>query len=72
MFDRVDVIGESAEPLFKWLKKEAPGLLDSEAIKWNFIKFIVGKDGKVIEGIASSTEPANMTHSIESSLGLSD
>jgi glutathione peroxidase len=68
MFDKVDVNGENADPLFKWLKKEAPGLLGSEAIKWNFTKFIVGKDGKVIERIASTTEPANMTESIEAAL----
>jgi glutathione peroxidase len=68
MFDKVDVNGENAHPLFKWLKKEAPGLLGSEAIKWNFTKFIVGKDGKVIARIASTTEPASMTDSIEAAL----
>lgn len=72
MFDKVDVNGENADPLFKWLRKEAPGLLGSEAIKWNFTKFIVGKDGKVIERIASTTEPANMTHAIEAALGAID
>jgi glutathione peroxidase len=68
MFDKVDVNGDSADPLFKWLKKEALGLLGSEAIKWNFTKFLVGKDGQVIERIASTTEPASMTKAIEAAL----
>jgi glutathione peroxidase len=70
MFDKIDVNGEKADPIFKWLKKEAPGLLGSEGIKWNFTKFLVGRDGKVIERIASTTEPAAMTSAIESALGL--
>jgi glutathione peroxidase len=65
MFDKVDVNGESADPLFK---KEAPGLLGSEAIKWNFTKFLIGKDGKVIERVASTTEPAAMKKAIEAAI----
>jgi glutathione peroxidase len=68
MFDKIDVNGDSAEPVFKWLKKEAPGLLGSEAIKWNFTKFLVGKNGQVIERIASTTEPASMKKAIEAAL----
>ena len=68
MFGKIDVNGEDADPLFKWMKKEAPGLLGSEAIKWNFTKFLIGRDGKVIERFASTTEPAGMAKAIEKAL----
>jgi glutathione peroxidase len=47
MYDKVDVNGANAHPLFSWLKAEAPGVLGTEGIKWNFTKFLVGRDGKV-------------------------
>ncbi len=65
MFARVDVNGEEAHPLWKWLKASAPGLLGSEAIKWNFTKFLVGRDGQVIERYAPTTEPAAIAPDIE-------
>jgi glutathione peroxidase len=68
MFDKVDVNGDTTHPLFQWLKAEAPGLLGSEAIKWNFTKFLVGKDGKAIERFASTTEPAAMESAIKKAL----
>jgi glutathione peroxidase len=68
MFDKVDVNGDTTHPLFQWLKTEAPGLLGSEAIKWNFTKFLVGKDGKAIERFASTTEPAAMELAIKKAL----
>ncbi len=68
MFDKINVNGEDTHPLFQWLKKDAPGLLGSEAIKWNFTKFLIGRDGKVIERFASTTEPANMSKAIEAAL----
>ena len=68
MFEKIDVNGDAAHPLFKWLKHEAPGLLGSEAIKWNFTKFIVGKNGQVIERVASTTEPEAMIMSIQTAL----
>jgi glutathione peroxidase len=68
MFDKVDVNGDTTHPLFQWLKTEAPGLLGSEAIKWNFTKFLVGKDGKAIERFASTTEPAAMESAIKKAL----
>jgi glutathione peroxidase len=70
LFDKIDVNGDNADPVFKWLKKEAPGLLGSEAIKWNFTKFLIGKDGQVIERIASTTEPASMKKAIEAALSV--
>jgi glutathione peroxidase len=68
MFDKINVNGEDTHPLFQWLKKDAPGLLGSEAIKWNFTKFLIGRDGKVLERFASTTEPANMSKAIEAAL----
>ena len=48
MFDKIDVNGSDASPLFKYLKHESPGILGTEAIKWNFTKFLVNKDGQVV------------------------
>jgi glutathione peroxidase len=68
MFDKIDVNGDGAHPLFKWLKAQAPGLLGSEAIKWNFTKFLVSKDGTMVERFASTTEPAAMEAAIKKAL----
>jgi glutathione peroxidase len=65
LFSKIDVNGDDAHPLFKQLKKDAPGLLGTEAIKWNFTKFLVGKDGKVFKRYAPSTAPAELTGDIE-------
>lgn len=65
LFSKVDVNGDDAHPLFKQLKKDAPGLLGTEAIKWNFTKFLVGKDGKVFKRYAPSTKPEELTGDIE-------
>ena len=54
---KVDVNGAAASPLFAHLKRERPGLLGSQAIKWNFTKFLVGRDGRTIERFAPSTKP---------------
>jgi glutathione peroxidase len=69
MMAKVDVNGASADPLFRWLKQAAPGVLGSEAIKWNFTKFLVGRDGKVIKRYAPNEEPQNMRKDIEKALG---
>jgi glutathione peroxidase len=69
MMSKVDVNGERADPLFQWLKKAAPGMLGSEAIKWNFTKFLVGRDGQVIKRYAPNEEPENMRRDIEQALG---
>lgn len=65
MFARVDVNGEDAHPLWQWLKSAAPGVLGSEAIKWNFTKFLIGRDGRVIERYAPTTEPSAIAPDIE-------
>jgi glutathione peroxidase len=68
MMSKVDVNGPKADPLWKWLKSEKPGLMGIEAIKWNFTKFLVGKDGKVIKRFAPNDEPDAMRADIEAAL----
>jgi len=68
MMSKVDVNGPAAHPLFQWLTKQAPGLLGSTAIKWNFTKFLVGKDGQVIKRYAPQDEPATLKKDIEKAL----
>ncbi len=68
MFAKVDVNGDDTHPLFAWLKKEKGGLLGG-AIKWNFTKFLVGRDGAVIDRFAPTTEPAKLAGPIEDALG---
>ena len=65
LFSKVDVNGEQAHPLFQHLKKAAPGLLGTEAIKWNFTKFLVKKDGTVYKRYAPSTSPQDLVEDIE-------
>jgi len=65
LFAKIDVNGNGAAPLYKYLKKEQPGLLGSEAIKWNFTKFLVDRNGKVIERYAPNVEPEAIAGSIE-------
>ena len=67
VFARLNVNGRWAHPLYKWLKQTAPGLLGG-AIKWNFTKFLVGRDGKVIARYAPTTEPAELAPAIEKAL----
>ena len=68
MMSKIDVNGPAAHPLYKWLTAEAPGLLGSKAIKWNFTKFLVGKDGRVIKRYAPLDKPAVMAKDIETAL----
>jgi glutathione peroxidase len=68
MMAKVDVNGDNADPLFRWLKKSAPGMLGSETIKWNFTKFLVGRDGKVIKRYAPNDEPESLRRDIEAAL----
>jgi glutathione peroxidase len=65
MFAKIDVNGDTAHPLFKWLKKAAPGLLGSEAIKWNFTKFLVDRGGQVRERFSPTTKPEALGGEIE-------
>jgi len=65
MFAKIDVNGNDADPLFKYLKKSQKGLLGSEKIKWNFTKFLVNRDGKVIARYAPTVKPKDLTKDIE-------
>jgi glutathione peroxidase len=65
MFAKIDVNGDNTHPLYKYLKKEATGLLGSEVIKWNFTKFLIGRDGKVIDRYAPATKPESIAKAIE-------
>jgi glutathione peroxidase len=64
----VQVNGSSAHPLWQWLKGQAPGLLGSEGVKWNFTKFLVGRDGQVIKRYAPNDTPEAMRADIEKAL----
>jgi glutathione peroxidase len=68
MMSKVDVNGDKAHPLWKWLTGEAPGILGTKAIKWNFTKFLVGKDGQVIKRFAPNDSPASLKGDIEAAL----
>ena len=68
MMAKVDVNGAQAHPLWKWLTEEAPGLLGSKAIKWNFTKFLVGRDGQVIKRYAPTDKPESLKKDIEAAL----
>ena len=68
MMEKIEVNGAHAHPLFKWLTREAPGLLGTTGIKWNFTKFLVGKDGKVIKRYAPTDKPESITKDIEAAL----
>ena len=65
MMSKIDVNGAEAHPLYQWLSAEAPGLLGSQAIKWNFTKFLVGKDGTVIKRYAPQDAPEKLAKDIE-------
>ena len=68
MMAKIDVNGANASPLYQWLAAEAPGLLGSKAIKWNFTKFLVGKDGRVIRRYAPQDAPKKLAGDIEAAL----
>ena len=65
MFAKIDVNGEAAHPLFRFLKHEKPGVLGTERIKWNFTKFLVGRDGKVVGRYAPLTKPEDLEAPVE-------
>ena len=68
MFEKVDVNGDHAHPLYKFLTKEAPGALKTESIKWNFTKFLVDRDGKVLKRYAPQVTPHDLEPEIEKAL----
>ena len=65
LFAKIDVNGDNAAPIYQHLKNEAPGLLGSKAIKWNFTKFLVDRGGKVVKRYAPQTKPEELTRDIE-------
>lgn len=69
MFEKIDVNGNNAHPLYQYLKSEARGLLGSEPIKWNFTKFLVNREGEVVERYGSTTKPEQLEADIEAALG---
>lgn len=69
LFAKIDVNGDNAHPLFKHLKSSAPGILGSEGVKWNFTKFLVDKEGRVVKRFAPTDKPASIAKHIEKLLG---
>ena len=68
MMSKINVNGPAAHPLYHWLSGEAPGLLGSKSIKWNFTKFLVGKDGRVVKRYAPLDKPADLARDIGAAL----
>jgi glutathione peroxidase len=68
MMGKVRVNGDEAHPLWKWLTSEAPGILGTKGIKWNFTKFLVGRDGQVIKRYAPNDAPESIVRDVEAAL----
>jgi len=68
MFAKIDVNGDTAHPLWKWLKDEKGGFLGIDAIKWNFSKFLIGRDGQVLKRYAPTDKPESIAKDIEAAL----
>jgi len=68
MFAKIEVNGPKSHPLYAWLKKQKKGLLGSEGVKWNFTKFLVGRDGEVVERFAPTTTPQALESAVEALL----
>jgi glutathione peroxidase len=68
MMAKIEVNGVQANPLYQWLCVQAPGILGTKAIKWNFTKFLIGKDGQVIKRYAPTDSPASLAGDIEAAL----
>ncbi len=68
MMEKINVNGSDAHPVYQWLKSQAPGLLGTEGIKWNFTKFLVSKEGQVIKRYAPQDTPAKIAADIEAAL----
>ncbi|HVR91607.1 MAG TPA: glutathione peroxidase [Novosphingobium sp.] len=64
LMGKIDVNGSGAPPLYDWLKSEAPGLMGTRSIKWNFTKFLIGRDGKVVRRYAPTDKPENIEKDI--------
>ena len=70
MFAKIEVNGANAEPFYQWLKTSKPGLLGTEAIKWNFTKFLVGRKAQVLKRYAPTDTPDSLRNEIEQALAL--
>ncbi len=70
VFAKIDVNGDNAAPLFNYLKSHAKGVFDTQAIKWNFTKFLIDKHGEVVARYAPATSPHNIAQAIERCLGV--
>ena len=68
MMSKIDVNGPDAHPLWKWLTAEAPGILGSQSVKWNFTKFLIGRDGRPIKRYAPTDTPESLRNDIEAAL----
>ena len=68
MFDKIDVNGDGAHPLYRWLKKSARGIFGSQRIKWNFTKFLLDRQGRVVDRFGSIRKPADLERQIEALL----
>lgn len=68
MMAKIDVNGSDAHPLYQWMTKQAPGLLGTKAIKWNFTKFLIGRDGQVLKRYAPTDTPKSLAQDIEAVL----
>ena len=68
MMAKIDVNGAEADPLYQWLKAAAPGVLGTQGIKWNFTKFLIGRDGKVVRRYAPTDKPEGLEADIEAQL----
>jgi len=68
MMAKIEVNGAGAHPLYRWLTKEAPGVLGTQAIKWNFTKFLIGKDGHIVKRYAPTDTPQSLAKDLEAAL----
>lgn len=69
LFEKIEVNGPQAHPLYAWLKSQKAGILGSESIKWNFSKFLVGRDGRVVQRLGPTAKPESLRKEIERALG---
>jgi glutathione peroxidase len=68
LMGKIEVNGDGATPLYQWLKAEAPGIFGTQKVKWNFTKFLIGRDGKVVRRYAPTDKPAKLAADIEALL----
>lgn len=68
LMGKIDVNGAGAAPLYDWLKAEAPGVMGTKSVKWNFTKFLIGRDGKVVRRYAPTDKPESLAKDIEALL----